>query len=436
MLKGLMVLHRDPTLKGYMVRGAGASLFLRLANTVLVIWVTLALARIMGARDYGVYAYVISWVSLLSVPATMGLDTLLVREVARYRASEDWDALRGVIQWCDRKGLIVSLGVIIVWGCTWWALSDRFGPQIKSASLLGAVLLPLMVLISLRRGSVQGLGHVVEAQIPVMLILPGGLLALILILAFFTGVTPTTAIATQILIALFALLVATRIRSRYLPGNASVAQPSYLSGQWIRSSLPFMFMGVAGIVNQRLSTVITGTMLGPQSAGILDVAIKGSAVVTFILTAVNMPLAPVVVELYSRGEKERLQLLITKCTRGAFLASLPVALGLIIFSTRVLSFFGNEFVSGAPALAILVLGQLVNVGSGSVALLLNMTGYEWDTAKGVGIAAGVNFVLSLLLIPIVGIEGAAMANAVSVAVWNILMAGWVYKKLKIKSFGF
>jgi len=65
-----------------------------------------------------------------------------------------------------------------------------------------------------------------------------------------------------------------------------------------------------------------------------------------------------------------------------------------------------------------------------------MTGYEWDTAKGVGIAAGVNFVLSLLLIPIVGIEGAAMANAVSVAVWNILMAGWVYKKLKIKSFGF
>ena len=87
-------------------------------------------------------------------------------------------------------------------------------------------------------------------------------------------------------------------------------------------------------------------------------------------------------------------------------------------------------------MAILVLGQLVNVGSGSVALLLNMTGYEWDTAKGVGIAAGVNFVLSLLLIPIVGIEGAAMANAVSVAVWNILMAGWVYKKLKIKSFGF
>ena len=87
MLSRVWVNQKKETLKAQMIRGTGGSLFLRVANTLLVIATTLVLARIMGARDYGVYAYIISWVSLLSVPAATGFDTLLVREVAKYKAS-------------------------------------------------------------------------------------------------------------------------------------------------------------------------------------------------------------------------------------------------------------------------------------------------------------------------------------------------------------
>lgn len=436
MLSRLWLIRREETLKGHMIRGAGGSLFLRVANTLLVIVATFVLARIMGARDYGVYAYIISWVSLLSVPATMGFDTLLVREVARYKACKQWDALKGVILWTDRRAMAVSLGFIIIWECIWWILCDRFGPETNLASLIAAALLPLQVLILLRRGSVQGIGRVIEAQVPGMLALPGVFLVMVVLLASLAEVSPGKAICIQILASFLALLLGTHIRRKYLPIEVKVAEPSYFPRQWFRSALPLMFMGVAGIVNQRLSTVMTGTMLGPEAAGILDVAIKGSTVVTFVLMSVNMPLAPAVAELYSKGEKERLQRLVTKCARVALVASLPVALALIIFAHRVLSFFGKDFVAGDLALAILALGQLVNVGAGSVAVLLNMTGYEWDTAKGVGIASVVNFTLNLFLIPLFHIEGAAIANAVSVIVWNVLMAGWVYRRLKIKSFGF
>lgn len=436
MLSRVWVNQEKETLKAHMIRGAGGSLFLRVANTLLVIATTLVLARIMGARDYGVYAYIISWVSLLSVPAAMGFDTLLVREVAKYKASGKWDALKGVIRWTDRYALGISFGFVTIWGCAWRVLCDRFGPQANLASLIAAGLLPLQVLGFLRRGAVQGIGRVVEAQVPLMLALPGAFLVLIAVFGLVSDISPAKAIGAQLLASFLALLLGTRIRRKHLPTEAELAEPRYFPRQWLKSALPLMFVGVAGIVNQRLSTVMAGTMLGPEAAGILDVAIKGSMVVNFILLSVNMPLAPAVAQLYSSGEMKRLQGLVTRCARAALAASAPVAAMLIVFASRVLSFFGKDFVAGNMALAILVLGQAVNVGAGSVGVLLNMTGYEWDTAKGVGIASAVNFILNLYLIPLFHIEGAAIANAVSMIVWNVLMAKWVYQRLGIRSFGF
>jgi len=178
---------------------------------------------------------------------------------------------------------------------------------------------------------------------------------------------------------------------------------------------------------------MVGAMLGPEAAGIFDVAIKGAALVSFALMAVNMPLAPAVAELYAKGEKKLLQRLVTKSARVALLGSLPVAFGMILFGREVLSIFGRDFIEGSTVLAILSAGQLINVAMGSVALLLNMTGYEEDTAKGIGIAALVNVVLNAFLIPLWGINGAATASAISMAAWNILLAWWVYKKIGIYS---
>jgi len=163
-------------------------------------------------------------------------------------------------------------------------------------------------------------------------------------------------------------------------------------------------------------------------AGIFDVAWKGSTIIGIILMAVNMPLAPAVASLYSRGERERLQQLVTKSARIALLGALPIAIALVIFGRWFLMVFGGEFLEGSNALIILSVGQLVNAGAGSVALLLNMTGHEQDTARGIGFAVLVNCVLSVVLIPLWGINGAAMSYAFSLATWNILLAVCVYKR--------
>ncbi len=421
------------TLRMRMIRGASATFVFKIINTCLVIMTTLLLARLLGAQEYGIFAYAMSWASLLSVPAATGLDILLVREVAKYDAREDWEGLNGILHWSDRVAIVSSLGCAAIFCIAVWFLHDRFEPQVRVALWMAMTLLPFLVFISLRQGTLQGIGRIVEAQIPLMLVFPALFFCLVTACFLVFGLSASLAVGLRVFAAVVAFLVATALLSKYLPSPAKKIRSGYHSRQWFRSALPLLFVGTGGIVNQQISTVIVGSMLGVEAAGIFDVAGKGTIFVSFVLLAVNMPLAPVVADLNAQGERERLQRIVTKSARAAFFGSLPIALALIFFGHWVLLIFGGEFVKGSAVIAILSGGQLVNVGMGSVALLLNMTGHEWDTAKGIGIAALLNLALNLVLVPIWNIEGAAIANSASMVTWNILLARWVYKRLNVRA---
>jgi len=421
------------TLKAHMVRGTVGSFALKVVNTVLAFGTSLLLARLLGAKEYGVYAYAISWAQLLAVPAVTGLNTLLMREVAKYKALEDWGSLRGILRWSDRVVLLTSIGIAAVFSLIVWFLQGKFSPEVRSALWIAMGLVPLLSFLLLRQGGLQGLGHVVEAQVPQFFLLPATFLVLTVGVYFSFGLSGAVAAGIRLIAGLVAVLAALFLLRKYLPEPVTGVPPLYRRREWLRSALPLLFVGAAGIINQRISTVMAGAMLGPEAAGIFNVALKASSLVSFALMAVNMPLAPAVAELYAKGKKERLQRLVTKSARVALLGSLPVALVMILFGREVLSIFGKDFIGGSSVLAILSAGQLINVAMGSVALLLNMTVYEEDTAKGIGIAALANVVLNAALVPLLGINGAAVAGAVSMATWNILLAWWVYKKFGICS---
>jgi O-antigen/teichoic acid export membrane protein len=93
--------------------------------------------------------------------------------------------------------------------------------------------------------------------------------------------------------------------------------------------------------------------------------------------------------------------------------------------------FGPEFERGSTALSILLVGQVVNVAAGPVGVLLTMTGHEKRVAAAVGASACCNLLLNLLLIPRFGIEGAAVASAVSLILWNAAMLLWSLRRLRI-----
>lgn len=83
---------------------------LRGCSAVLLFVLSIILARMLGARDYGRYSYIIAIVSLLSVLAQFGVPILLIRDIAQYEASEDWGLLRGLVR---RTGGIVLIATVV-----------------------------------------------------------------------------------------------------------------------------------------------------------------------------------------------------------------------------------------------------------------------------------------------------------------------------------
>lgn len=424
---------RQDTLRVNIIRGASGTFALKIASTGLVFITSLILARILLAKGYGAYVYAISWVYLLSILAMMGFPTLITRELARYKTQEDWGLLRGVLRWSNQVVLIVSLGLTLLATVVVWLLGGHLEPQTATSLWIAMLILPFLAFVSLRQGAMQGLGYVIAAQLPQMLVLPILFLILVGGLHFAFNLNASSAIGMRALAVAFTFLVGAGLLKKYLPSSVKEALPDYRTRDWLRSTLPLLFVSTAGTIDQQISIIMIGSMLGSEMAGIFDVARRGAMLVSFILMAVNMPLAPIVAKLYARGEKEHLQRVVTKSARVALFGSLPIALGLIIFGPYVLLIFGREFMGGSAVLAILCSGQLVNAGMGSVGLLLNMTGHERDTARGMGIAVVINVVLNAILIPKWNIQGAAIATSSSMIFWNILLAIRVYRKLRINS---
>jgi O-antigen/teichoic acid export membrane protein len=97
----------------------------------------------------------------------------------------------------------------------------------------------------------------------------------------------------------------------------------------------------------------------------------------------------------------------------------PILLAFIFLPGLVLTIFGSEFRDGSSALTILALGQFVNVATGSVGYILIMTGHERTERNIAASFVLINAILNFILIPRLGIEGAALATATSLALRNL-----------------
>jgi O-antigen/teichoic acid export membrane protein len=113
----------------------------------------------------------------------------------------------------------------------------------------------------------------------------------------------------------------------------------------------------------------------------------------------------------------------------------PFYITLALFGPLLLKIFGNGFSRGSTALLILALAQLVNLGTGNVLIVLLMAGKSsWNLINS-AVSVALNIGLNLFLIPKWGINGAAIAWAVSILCTNLAALLEVRFLLGLRPFG-
>jgi O-antigen/teichoic acid export membrane protein len=191
-------------------------------------------------------------------------------------------------------------------------------------------------------------------------------------------------------------------------------------------------MGFVTVSTSQSDILLLTWLVGSEQVGLYRIAIQGAALVEISLTIVGVVLAPRISALYVRGRHKDLQTLITNGARAALVVALPIAIVFAAMGKEMLILvFGPEYSKAYPPLLILIGGQLFNVAAGSVGTVLNMTGHERDTTRGLMIAAVCSFILNLILIPPFGMIGAAIAAASGLVIWNLLLTWFVYRRTRL-----
>jgi O-antigen/teichoic acid export membrane protein len=430
-MEALGVAPRRPT-SGSLVRAMLGNATMTLALQAFSLGIgfitTIVLAHVLGATGYGRYAYSMAWASLLATPAILGFDRFLVRSIAVYEVDGEHGLARGLLGRTSTLVLAAGSGIAAA-GCA--VALGVIGEPLRLTFCLAMLTVPLTALTLVRQGAMQAIGRVVTGQLPEFLIRPLLALAAIGILYAAGSLSSSSAMAANVAAVGVAFAAGALMLWRALPAALRAARPSYRTRAWMRASLPMMLFAAVWFGNRYVATLVVGTIDGARSAGIYAAVDKGAELIVLVLVAANLPLAPVIARLYAKDDRIGLQHAVERVAQATLLASAPIALALALFPRFYLGLFGASFKTGATALTVLAGAQLVNSVCGPTGNALIMTGHERDAAAGIGVGLFANVLLSVLLVPPLGITGGAIASGSSLVMWNVILLVRVRKVLSI-----
>lgn len=420
------------SLRRELVHGGIGSLAVRGAMTVTGAALAVTLARALGPADYGVYSFSLAVVTILAIPATMGMPTLVVRETARAEAAGDWARLIGLWRWATIAVALTSALAALAVVAFAWLTPGEWTSAKGTTLLIGAALIPLSALGGLRGAALQGLRRIVLGQLPDTVIRPALLLAFAAAAILLPGrrLTPQLTMGLHALAAALAFAFGAAVLLRCRPAGVHGATPHTDARAWLAALAPLALIGGVQVLIQQTSVVILGLLDTDAEVGVFRVAAQSAALVAFGLQAVSTVAMPHAARLSAPDERARLQKLATASARTSFAFAFAAFLGAVILGGFLLAtVFGRAYAAGTNALAIMAAGQLVYAAFGPAAVFLNMAGHERLTLAAAVGAALAGVALNLALIPSLGLNGAALAAAITLALWNALL--WWFARRQI-----
>ncbi|NEQ51643.1 MAG: flippase [Leptolyngbya sp. SIO3F4] len=416
-----------------LVRGTGAALAIQIVSAAAVYCSQVFLARWMGPAEYGIYEYAIAIGLFWAFIAGFGLPTAVLRFISAYRAQEDWPHLKGMIFGSWQQTLLVGIAISLCGTVVlrWLNLANDLRSY-ELSLLVGIWTIPVVALVSLQKEIIRAFQKITLAYAPSLIAQPVLLVTIAVVWRRWWPLTSVVAIALSLVSSVLVLLLQWLIFQYRLETKIRHAKPIYEVARWWSVALPLLLFSGSHMLLSQTDTLMIGIFLNAKQVGLYSAAHKTSTWVHFILAGVNAITAPLIASLYAQDDRQSLQQLVSTIARWMFYPALITAVGLIGFAEPALRLFGPDFIVAKGALIVLILGQLVNVGAGSVGYLMTMTGHQNQSLVVMAVSAVVNVILNLVGIQMFGIVGAAMATAFSMALWNVWLYCLVVRNLGVR----
>ena len=202
----------------------------------------------------------------------------------------------------------------------------------------------------------------------------------------------------------------------------------------LKLSFPMMFSTTLLFLLNWTDIFMLGAMKGSSEVGIYNVAFKIASLGYLIIIAINVVIAPKISELYSKNNMVALKKVIQHSTWFIIVLTIPLMALILLFRETILGIFGIEFLNGETALVIIGCGVLISSISGNVDQILNMTNSHKILRNITFFCFMVNVILNYFLIPVYGINGAAIASLITNVLINAICLYYIKKNLGFFTF--
>ena len=393
----------------------------------------LVIGRIYGPGGMGVFALAQSILIGVAILARQGMQSALMRYVAQDPSSP---AVSIYLRWALTRALFLSLIGFMAILLFSKGLEDFFSADGLAEVLIGiAIASPAFTVSFLFSGFFKGVRKPATA-----VLLENGSVALlagffILFWAMYNGEVALSAIGYSY--AISAWLVAAQACHQVWcwkserNHRAALISERVSRSAFMRTSRAFFFTNLANFMQSVLGIWVVGFVLGSTDLGLFKSSQQVSVLISFILIVMNAVLPPRFASLYHQGKMPELARLARGGAAIGALIAAPFLLICLFAPKWVLAWFGEGFDAGAPLLQVVAVAQLINVSTGSVGFLLNMTGYERLMRNIALLCSSVGLILFFLLPSFFGATGAAMAMAFVLIMQNIMAVFFVWRRLGI-----
>ncbi|EOX8503943.1 flippase [Salmonella enterica] len=383
------------------IHNAGWLLFDKFARLAFGLLVGVWVARHLGPKTYGELAYVVTLVSFFQVIALLGMDSILVRDISNNK--KEANEVLGSALFLRLLSGVLCLFLVVLF--TYFFNGYNTAVLVLLAG--GSLLFQCVDTIDIWFQSQSQSKRTVIAKLSSYTIT--NILRVFCILTNFPLWTFALLLSVDAMLASIALFYAYRTyktTEKWRPGLKKCKE--ILSESW-----PFMISGISIILYMRVDQVMIKNMLGEASLGVYAASLQFSTLWNFVPLTLSISIAPYI----ARKKKDGVEIY-KKVLKNTFLLFSVLGWMITLFVAALSPFIinimlGAKYSSGTPVLAVHVITNLficlgvaqslwiVNERKGSLVLYKSLTGLI------------VCFISNFILIPIYGIEGAAISAVIS-----------------------
>ncbi|MCD8154649.1 MAG: flippase [Clostridiales bacterium] len=394
------------------VTNTGWLVFDKIFHMLLSLAVTSVTARYLGTEGYGLLKFGLAFINIFTIISKLGIDSILVSELVRDR---------------EKTGELVGTTIVLrlLSGLCSIVLTGLFTVVLRPGETV-VLFITVVQSISLLFIAFDTVDYYFQSVLkskytavsrsiayPFVCILRIIFIVMKSDVRYFAWATVLDALLISLVMLFF------YFKSEKQSLSFSVSTAKYL----LKNSYPFIWANLLVTIYTQMDQIMVSTISGDASGGIYSAAMTIANLWVFVPNAMIDSARPIIMELKAKGNDALYQLRYKQLYAGIIWISIAAGIFFTVFPGIVVRIiYGQSYMDSVPVLMILIWSRLFSlIGTARNIWMIceeQVKYVKWF----IGLGAGLNVVLNLLLIPSLGAIGAAVATLITelVSSWLIM----------------